>query len=327
MKRIWLVLALCMASLLWGGSAFAVVSGACSNCHTMHNSQDGAVVVAGGAQAHLTKGGCLGCHTGVGVESAPTVDRDYNVDSLAGGTFDPTGAGSDSMIHNVDIVGALNGLGSEGTLASIPGASVGMNGGKGSTDPTDLTCAGSNGCHGDADVAGNDAGIQGFHHGTIGSTGYRLLQIASTGADVVGTGASDYEEAISDGYTAGDEHNVYSSSTTVGINKFCANCHPDFYGTGNTKSGSDWVKHPTDNTIPGTWTPTVNYRDNPFAFADISGKTTTAVYDATDAQVACLSCHRAHGSDYADLLRWDYTAQVAGSGLTYGCLGCHNNQR
>jgi predicted CXXCH cytochrome family protein len=71
----------------------------------------------------------------------------------------------------------------------------------------------------------------------------------------------------------------------------------------------------------------VDYVNNPFAFADLTGKTADGTYDATNAQVSCLSCHRAHGTPYSDILRWDYDTQTAGGGATYGCLGCHNNQR
>jgi hypothetical protein len=45
--------------------------------------------------------------------------------------------------------------------------------------------------------------------------------------------------------------------------------------------------------------------------------------------VTCISCHRAHGSEYADLLRWDYTAGTsAGSGtnLNSGCFVCHTTK-
>ncbi|MBW1678120.1 MAG: hypothetical protein JRJ79_16345, partial [Deltaproteobacteria bacterium] len=46
------------------------------------------------------------------------------------------------------------------------------------------------------------------------------------------------------------------------------------------------------------------------------------------ARVTCLSCHRAHGTDNHDILRFDYSTQIAGStGVTAGCLGCHVGQR
>jgi len=45
--------------------------------------------------------------------------------------------------------------------------------------------------------------------------------------------------------------------------------------------------------------------------------------------VMCLSCHRPHGSPYPDMLRWDYTEQIAGGGgLTddRGCFYCHTKK-
>jgi hypothetical protein len=271
----------------------AAVTGPCANCHTMHNSQGGANMAVDEtntltttAYAHLTMSSCVGCH--------------------------------------------FKALGEDNTFVGagdIPGLTGSMNHTYGSTDPNDLTCAGSNGCHGQASVAGNDAGIKGFHHGSV--SGWRYLQIANGGAAVVGVGAADWEKAMSDGWNTGDEHNVYSSSTSVGINKLCANCHPNFHGTANTQDvNSDWIRHPTDNDIPAAWSAVVDYRDNPFAFADPIGSSmlSTGTYTATNAQVACISCHRAHGTPYDDILRWDYSTQVAGGGYVAGCLGCHTLQ-
>jgi len=282
--------------------------------------------------AHLTLNGCIGCHTNGGLGGvAPVVDGTYNSDSCAGGTFKEGAGGvaSDAGVHNVDIV--LPTLGEDGTLVGtkIPGLSGGMNSGKGLQDAQALTCAGMNGCHGDATIDGNDAGIQGFHHGA--KEGYRYLQIASSQAAVLGKGAADWEAGISDSAVgAGGEHNIYSSDADAGINKLCANCHPDFHTLANTSDGSNWLRHPTDNNIPTAsgWVASVNYRENPFAFADITSLTPGTAYTTSGAQVACISCHRAHGTPYDDLLRWDYTAQLAGSTtVTYGCLGCHNKQR
>ena len=312
--------------------AWAAVTGSCVDCHTMHSSQDGSTMGSTAAgMAHLTLNGCIGCHTNGGLSGvAPVVDGTYNTDSCAGGTFKEGAGGvqSDAGVHNVDIV--LPTLGEDGTLTGtkIPGLTTGMNAGLGDQDAQALTCAGSNGCHGDATVAGNDAGIQGFHHGS--KEGYRYLQIASSQAPVLGKGAADWEAAISgsaDG--TGGEHNIYSSDTSAGINKLCANCHPDFHSLANTSDGSNWLRHPTDNNIPTTagWAATVNYRDNPFAFADISAKAVDAVYTTAGAQVACISCHRAHGTPYDDLLRFDYSGQSAGGATSFGCMGCHNKQR
>lgn len=337
MKTLLLLRAAILAALLALAPAalWAAVSGPCVDCHTMHNSQDGARfpgATSDTPQGHLTILGCIGCHTGSGVTGAPIIDGTYNVDSTAGGTFSDSGGGvaSDAGVHNVNVDGLLATVGEDDTLTTaVPGLTGGMNNGLGSSDPNDLTCAGKDGCHGDATQADNDAGIRGFHHGS--KAGYRYLQIASTQAAVEGNGAADWEKAISSSATGeGGEHNIYSSSTTVGINKLCANCHPNFHSTTNTSDGNNWVRHPTDNDIPGAgdgWTPTVNYRENPFAFADISSLAPGTAYTATGAQVACISCHRAHGTPYDDILRWDYSAQSAGGGGSSGCVGCHNKQR
>ncbi len=45
--------------------------------------------------------------------------------------------------------------------------------------------------------------------------------------------------------------------------------------------------------------------------------------------VTCLSCHRAHGSPYADLLRWDYDTMIAGNAgdaTGKGCFVCHTTK-
>jgi predicted CXXCH cytochrome family protein len=43
--------------------------------------------------------------------------------------------------------------------------------------------------------------------------------------------------------------------------------------------------------------------------------------------VACLSCHVAHGSDYAGMLRFDYATMIAGSGENgTGCFVCHTTK-
>lgn len=42
--------------------------------------------------------------------------------------------------------------------------------------------------------------------------------------------------------------------------------------------------------------------------------------------VFCLSCHRAHGSPYPDMLRFDYSEMQAGGGgaTGTGCFKCHS---
>jgi len=43
--------------------------------------------------------------------------------------------------------------------------------------------------------------------------------------------------------------------------------------------------------------------------------------------VMCLSCHGAHGTDYPDILRWDYSEMIAGdSSKSGGCFTCHTEK-
>jgi hypothetical protein len=53
-----LCLLLMGADTVWG-----MVSGPCSNCHTMHNSQNGSAVDSDGPSSHLLTTSCVGCHS------------------------------------------------------------------------------------------------------------------------------------------------------------------------------------------------------------------------------------------------------------------------
>lgn len=48
---------------------------------------------------------------------------------------------------------------------------------------------------------------------------------------------------------------------------------------------------------------------------------------AGEDQVMCLSCHRAHESQYADILRWNYEDMIAGEVGSGGCFTCHTNKK
>lgn len=321
------------------------ISGPCSNCHTMHNSQDGAAMAKAfdgsaldTAQPHLTISTCLGCHNGQ-VTGAPDIFTAVaGADRTAGGTFLDSVATTDAKLHNVkdlDDAGVVPTVGLEDTLSTAPGAESG-----GFTEPTatTLSCAGTLGCHGDHTKAGSNNAISGFHHQPSGK-GYRFLQFydGSTATPIVGKGSSDWEK----GGASATNHNVYyalssdSASERDSISSLCSLCHGDFHDNGDTSASSLWTRHPTEVAIPSAWDSigtgvTVDYTNNPFAFktADYATVTPTAAYAFTDnPNVACISCHRAHGTANNDLLRFDYSAQNAGGGGTTGCLGCHTAQR
>ena len=202
----------------------------------------------------------------------------------------------------------------------------------------------------------------GVHHSNTGGDD-------STGPDitvwVAGTGADSYR-FLTGGIQGGekgnwewqsgtldeDNHNIYSANTSytsdgAGISALCNNCHGDFHGLGTDASGSPgvspWVRHPTDIKLAdggaayilyGTYDVTVpiaistaNAPTNPI---DISGDGLNIYATGELEYVVCLSCHRAHGSPQADMLRWTYAEILAdsatSSGAGKGCLKCHTDK-
>jgi len=330
MKKTLLTLAFFVgaaALVAFSSPAFAAVSGQCSGCHTMHNSQGGTAMATGGPHSTLLLNNCLGCHTTTGTDPYVGVypyvaGSSFSDDNcLAGGLF-PASMGSGDNDDNHHGIGNTNApAGYAGTFYT-----GGTNG---------LACAGSNGCHGNESDVDDMTAISGGHHSGTGA--YRMLFVGGTASTnaVGGDPADDYEELIiktpSTSPTYGTNANLYSGGSMSGgktINDLCAKCHGDFHGTANTQSGGAWIRHPTDNSISTDWTLGAggysldgdDIKNNPVGFVDAS-------VDNAAKKVLCLSCHRAHGTENDDLLRWAYSTQDAGSGITYGCLGCHNAQR
>ena len=308
----------------------AFIGGQCSNCHTMHDSQEKITQTTGGPLNTLLLDDCIGCHTAANVSTDPLDDSHHtpyikgagldDEHCLAGGFF------SDDINDDLHR-GRSHTLGCTVEPAGYDrGASPG---GDWYNESEGLSCAGASGCHGNQTSSDDMSGIKGGHHNT--SSTYRMLYVHND--PVAGIPAADYEEYIITGYgDARAEHNVYSAGTVNGatISEFCAKCHGNFHGNGNTNS-SPFTRHPTDHDIPDNWAIQANfyteYTDidrvyNPLGFDGLSET-------AADGQVTCLSCHRAHGTDNTDILRFPYNSQIAGAGDddSYGCLGCHQQQR
>jgi predicted CXXCH cytochrome family protein len=112
--------------------------------------------------------------------------------------------------------------------------------------------------------------------------------------------------------------------TQHSITAFCAGCHRVFHE--EMGSESPWLRHPSDVTLPqtdeyGAYDPVNNYStEAPVAWLN------PGTPAAGEAIVMCLSCHRAHGSDQPDMLRWDYSAMIAGGDGSGGCFTCHTQK-
>ncbi len=326
----------------------ARVTGPCSNCHTMHNSQGGSVVAAGGPNESLLVSSCVGCHSSssastvvsgtpivYSTSSAPTYPSDgTSAGALAGGNFYWVAqSGGDAKGHNVQGVTSDD----SARFSYVPGST---------TAYYQVTCAGTSGCHGDRTVSDQYKALYGAHHaddspidGTTVGTSFRFLD------GILGKEDDDWEQSVGSAdhnqYKGVDRANETQDDTST-ISHLCAECHGDFHnGSGNlTPSGgtwgSPWLRHPTDydmgNTPSGSEYRQYYYStkgDNlynplvPLASADISAAISSVTFN-DDTIVMCLSCHRAHGSPYDSIMRWDYK-NWPGSG-TNGCVVCHTSK-
>ena len=347
----------------------AAVKGQCSNCHTMHNSQDASAVVRGGSgvgwdgtgqltggslsstpNSYLLVTSCVGCHSSTTANTIVTIGANnipivYTMVAptrpLAGGNFYWVAQGDDTKGHNVYGI-----AGADSNLSTAPGRNI-------------LGCA--NSCHDTlADPPGSNnyqrGGCQGCHvytaHHDDTKPWYRFLkghgqppfQNGSINYSDYVTGVEDSDWEYTTDPSTGD-HNYYHGTTAqysegngLGnyqtITAFCQGCHGVFHGTPDVPSPGDgmgtsspWIRHPTDIALPTTgeyagYDPTgAGYStEAPVAWIDPANPT------RAEAIVMCLSCHRPHGSDQPDMLRWDYTTMIAGGGGSGGCFTCHTTK-
>ena len=385
------VLLVLFAMALAPVTSWAQVTGQCADCHTMHNSQDGAAMAMEWSSNYtilsstttpnaklLIRSGCLGCHAGtrtagtdmlanaakVLASTDPTTE--YTLTSpnnlSAGGNFYWVKT-TDATGHNVAGIASVDvalqeqppGFDINYDATSHGGArNLGV-----ATWSTQLTCAGTNGCHGTAAEANQFTAISGAHHGdddTIDgltcATSYRFLN------GIVGIEDDDWEHTFADNST---NHNQYNgedrgdasdqTTDTSTISYFCCQCHGVFHSAVDSGAASPWLRHPTDYDMGNLKNVTAKeyqfYNGGSAASApysttapvasdlSISAGVQATVFDsADDAIVTCISCHRAHGSPYDDLLRWQYNEgnasdiHAGGTGAigNVGCFSCHTTK-
>ena len=345
--------------LLAGTSAgWAAISGPCSDCHTMHYSQNGGILSQWGDKGpyqSLLTTTCVGCHTGsnnggatpfVFSISTPVYGEsgvEGGTDTLAGGNFYwVTQGGGDRMGHNVA------GLATADLSLSFP---PGFDGGRAAADgsiPGDgvwpvgqqVTCAGVYGCHGSHSESEPTMAIRGGHHkGGSGQVSPIAPYTAQNGFRML-VGVAGFEDPAWEFHPASAQHNQYKGVDSPGnvadlstIGSLCARCHGQYHdGSSNVGSSSPWIRHPTDYDMGNTATSS-EYRDYggsgvnsyqvavPVASADVS-HIRSVVSFSDDTIVTCISCHRAHGSPWYKAMRWDY----AGNPMGGGCASCHTSK-
>jgi predicted CXXCH cytochrome family protein len=223
-----------------------------------------------------------------------------------------------------------------------------------------FTCAGKFGCHGDRIVEGELNAMKGAHHVNDSilkfGAGFTLTNQGST----VGLsyrfllGVKGAEDSKWQANATSSVHNEYFGATTQAtssatspagstISGLCAECHGNFHGATETGSPQPWLRHPTDFQLPSAtakeyWnynpdTHTYNL-DAPLArpvgfFTNaLASSSDTGVPNGvtTNAIVMCLSCHKAHASANADILRWNYEDIQVGTGGNVKCFICHTTK-
>ena len=357
---------LCL-NLLWALPALGSLKGNCVNCHTMHNSQNGSSMNYDDAEAPnsaLLRGSCLGCHAqggaqalvDVGVDKIPQVMHSEATDLAAGNFAFITGmkgsGADDNKGHNIAAL-----TGSDGTLSGLPGGIQQFYHEDSIVNTSNLTCAGTNGCHGYRYAPEElPLGISGAHHANTDgkltvadsiSNSYRFL----TG--VYGLEDDDWQ------YTrTSSDHNEYFGMTQpiklgcsagtnschsgVGIkspdgtiSQYCATCHGNFHTIKtDTSSGigavasSPFIRHPTDIVLPsdGEYSLYTSYNVNvPIARTGAVPDTASATVTPGSDAVICMSCHLSHASNYPDMLRWDYSNDCSANTVNTdcGCFVCH----
>jgi hypothetical protein len=300
--------------VLSAGAAFAFHDGGvaeCSGCHTMHNSQDGALITDAGGHAYLLKAAnstdaCLNCHAAYGqfkdgLGYGPGGDFYWITKTFSwsahGHTAESVG---DSHGHNV--ISPASGIAQDLTLGTAPG---------GDFDSQYLGCTS---CH---DPHGN--------------TSFRLLYGSAMGPKYNG-GRYDFawdaplakgnSRTTTVGANNGNETDAKHTLYKSGMSDWCANCHENFHSenTGDfvhpeTDMGSDiagaYNAYQSSDQVTGGNVATSYWGLVPFEIVNVDlstadSKNWTQGPSGVD-QVMCLTCHRAHASAFPDAGRWDFT--------------------
>ena len=361
----------------------AKVSGVCSDCHTMHNSQNNiSMSVQWDTATYNTESvdntpnnsllkfsQCLGCHKGNYVDNGWPIVLDNSEPSIANdGTFSDgqMTAGGNFYWVSADETTGHNVIPGDPDVAltSPPGYdsnfqtkdSLSRFGGTPANKM--VTCAGINGCHGTAVDTNEFGAIAGGHHGdgTVDdgicngdsvTKSYRFLYgikgIEDSDWEYTKNSTTDHNQYYGINRDAGDTGEGTVNADTATISYLCCQCHGAFHGSDDDASASPWIRHPTDfdmgdatgseykfyNGAAGAGTAAYNVTaplGNSTPTTYNSGAVTVGSANGT-AIVTCLSCHRAHGTPFADILRWQYSDISAASGETNtGCFICHTTK-
>ena len=275
----------------------------CNGCHTMHNSQDGALVDPDSPDGNpwllndaTPSDVCLGCHaTGLGAVFANTVLSPAPEKGSGNFIFlleDNLNDGHEGSLHPIpgdaaghNVVAPGHGLAADGTLTQAPGGTF------------SASILGCTSCH---DPHGN-ANFRLLYGARLVQDSYTFVNPAP-----VGDGLSIF---------FGSESNSSHTAYNDGWSAWCGNCHGDFHNN-NTQS-----VHPSGQTLGGSIQTTYNLYNGTVdqtggvaataylaavPFEDAAVTTGSTAGPAASSQVMCMTCHRAHAMSAPDAGRWDF---------------------
>ena len=282
----------------------------CAGCHTMHNSQDGALVDSAHptGNAYLLASGnasdtCLSCHAGYGQFAGgtgfgPGGDFYWLTKTFTWTAHGTVTSAGDSHGHNV--ISPARGLIQDATLNQAPG---------GTFLSQYLGCTS---CH---DPHGN----QNFRilYGTANGPVYNGGRYDFDAEAPLAKGNSRRTILGGGGNETNSDHTIYKS----GMSEWCANCHTNFHSDnttnfvhptgeemGSTVAAAYNAYISTDQIVGGdpatSYWGLVPFEDVQVDLDVADPQNATAGPDGQD-QVMCLSCHRAHASPFQDIARWD----------------------
>ncbi len=317
MRSVKLALIAICAVMLWSGSALAFHDAGvayCSRCHTMHNSEDGAVVADGGTNAagnaHLLNwadatSACLSCHASYGQfyggEGYGPGGDFYWLTKTYGWSAHGSVTTSEGDNHGHNVISDALSLTEDATLTDAPG---------GDFLSSRLSCTSCHDPHGNT----NFRILYGSDLGPI----YNGIRFDFDNPAPIAEGNSRRTYSGSGGDETNSQHTIYKS----GMSEWCANCHTDFHSP-NTTNFVHATGQAMGSTIAGIYNAYVSSDDLnsgdqatsyfglvPFEAVNVdlevadSGDYTEGP-DGTD-KVMCLTCHRAHAGPFDNIGRWDF---------------------
>ncbi len=295
MAKKLLILVFILVVSMMGSSVWARVTGLCSNCHTMHNSQNGQPVDENGPRIYLLDpvstftDACVACHsaedsTTIVVEGStripivlnlqePTYPSDGSSSgTLAGGNFywlyANAGVGGENQSVYGHNVLAIDGVPADENLSQAPGKPDMASG------PNCARCHDRiercESCHTPAHHADDSGPVVGKEGGW-----YRFLNSSEHGSDttgVIGIEDPDWEQTVS-----ASDHNEYMGTNNPygnddnSMSNYCAGCHFKFHGIGYVDSDgsviadnhSPWFRHPAHLPLPDDPNKEYYYYNNP----------------------------------------------------------------